>query len=67
MLVTLLGIVIEVRLEQLENALPAIPIVPSLIEIDVFDGIQPLYLYATFPAYISPSGWLEYQGVESNA
>ena len=43
------------------------PKVPSFIIIDVLDGISPLYLYTTFPAYTSPSGWLLNHAVPSNA
>ena len=65
--VTLLGMVSEVRPEQPEKALPAIPNVPSCNVIDVFSGIVPIYLYATLPAYIKPSGWLLYHAVPENA
>ena len=42
MLVTEFGMVTLVSPEQPENALPAIPFVPSFILIDVFAGIVPL-------------------------
>ena len=67
MQVTLDGIVTEVNLEQPENAFSAMPFVPSMIVMFVLVGIVPLYLYATFPAYTSPSGWLSYHPVPSNA
>ena len=50
MLVTLLGMVIEVSPGHHEKAPPATPKVPSFIVMEVFSGIIPLYLYATFPA-----------------
>ena len=56
MLVTLFGMVADVSLLQPENASEAIPIVPSFNVIDVLSGMDPLYLYATLPAYTSPSG-----------
>ena len=56
MLVTLLGIVMLVKPLQPKKAESAMPRVPSLITIEVLLGIVPLYLYATLPAYTSPSG-----------
>ena len=56
MLVMLLGIVTLVSPVQPENALSPIPNVPSFMEIFVFSGIVPLYVYSTLPAYITPSG-----------
>ena len=44
MLVTLSGIVMFVKLLQFSKAEFAIPIVPSLITIEVLLGIVPLYL-----------------------
>ncbi len=67
MIFTLLGILIEVKPLHSENALAAIPKVPSFNDMLVLAGIVPLYLYATFPAYTSPSGWFMYHTVPSNA
>ena len=63
MLVTLFGISMLVSPVQPENAEPAIPTVPSFIVTDVSLGMVPLYLYATLPAYTSPSCWLLYHAV----
>ena len=67
MLVTLLGMVTDVSLLQPWNAKLPIPTVPSLNVIDVLLGMVPLYMYATLPAYTSPSGWLLYHAVSENA
>ena len=53
--VTLLGIVSVVSPLQPSKARAAIPNVPSSKVIDVPLVIVPLYLYATLPAYTSPS------------
>ena len=66
-LVTLFGMVTEVRPEQSEKAPFEIFNVPSLIVIDVLSGIIPLYWYAIFLIYTNPSGLLLYQGVSANA
>ena len=63
MLITLLGMSIDVRPLQPLNAEPAMPNVPSLRAILVLSGIVPLYLYATSPAYTTPSDWLLYHAV----
>ena len=65
--VTLLGIATEVRPEQFVNAEELISTVPCSIAMLVFSGIVPLYLYATLPKYISPSGILLYHAVPSKA
>ena len=65
--VTLFGISMFVKPPQAKNAEPEISTVSSFKVIFVFLGISPLYLYATFPAYTNPSGWLLYHGVSSNA
>ena len=67
MLVTELGIVMQVRPEQLVNALGEILIVPSLISIDVLAGISPLYSNNTSFTYITPSDCCSYHGVPSKA
>lgn len=60
MLVTLFGILTDVKLLQLEKQEPQISTVPSLIDIFVLLGMLPLYLYATLPTYMSPSFWSLY-------
>ena len=52
---TLFGITISVRLVQSENAYLEILFVSCLNSIFVFLGISPLYVYATLPAYTTPS------------
>ncbi len=52
---------------QSKNAPSAIPLVPAFSDMAVPFGMVPLYLYATSPAYRSPSGWLSYQAVPENA
>ena len=49
MLVTLLGIVTDVRPEQPLKAELLIAFVPELTMTEVFWGIEPLYLYNTLP------------------
>ena len=67
MSITLYGISIEINPSQLLQAKLVILTVPSFIIIDVSFGIVPLYLYATLPIYIKPSGWLFIQAVSSKA
>jgi hypothetical protein len=56
MFVTELGMYTLVKPMLAENALSAIPFVPSLSVMDVSLVIPPLYLYATSPAYTTPLG-----------
>ena len=67
MLVTLSGMVMETKLEQPLKASEDILRVPSMMSREVFAGISPLYLYNTFPIYMTPSSLLLYQVVPSNA
>ena len=59
------GIVTEVNPLQSVNAWAVMEIVPSLMAIDVAEGIVPLYLYNTLLIYINPSGLFLYHGVSS--
>ena len=65
--VTLLGISIDIMFIQLEKARSAIPTVSSLRCIAEPTGIDPLYVYATLPAYTTPSDWLFNHAVPEKA
>ena len=56
MVVTLSGIIMLFNPLQLTNVELLMEIVSLFKVIEVFSGIVPLYLYATLPAYTSPSG-----------
>ena len=56
MLLTELGIVMDVKPLQYWKAEPVIPIVPSFSTMLVLVGMVPLYVYATLPAYTTPLG-----------
>ena len=66
-LVTLLGMVTLVSLEQPENANELIVTVPFLTLSLVFVGIVPLYPYNTSLIYTTPLGLLSYHGVPMKA